>query len=788
MSSSVSLKTPAGAAVAQGRAATGRGQAAAAGPRGTSRSLVSSLTFRLIAAVVLIELAVLSVLGLYSFNAFNDEISRKTMRNLEVAGQLLSQGRISYDIVANTAQLSALLKEEVRSAMVVGINGNVFHASRPEYVGRRVSELPNIEPDWFSASTREPRIVGTLEDTGRGIASVYPIFTVDAAVPYLFSYISVATTESDNERRQLLATFLLTSLIGVGVTSTAIGLFLNAAVTGWLRRAMPALGRIGAGDFTTRLGGRPAARELTALWDGVNGMAAGIEQRDRALRDSETRYAIAADGANDGIWDWDVKTDRVFFSSRWKTMVGCDVTWPLDQLEDWLDRIAVEDRDAVWRELHAHVSGATDRFQATYRIEMPDGSRRWMQARGIAARDADGQATRVAGSQSDITEFRRAQAELAEHRNHLENLVEQRTIELREADDRLRSAFNAATEAFAVFDRQGRRLLANAGFDALFPDIAAAGTDALRAFSQAALGRTSSAEALVAELTRPPGAEKEIHLPNGTWIRITTRMTANGDIVLCAADVSVYKNAAVAAETALERQKELNRLQRGFVSMVSHQFRTPLSIIDVAAQRLVTRGGLAGQAEVDERVLRIRRAVQRMTGLIESTLSLASLDAGMLPFRPAPCNLAALVAEIAERQTEVSPTHVINVDVAWLPETVRCDANLVEQVIVNLLSNAVKYSPNTSRVDIKGWTDGTFAALSVRDYGVGIEEGDLPHVFDRFFRGKTAVGIPGTGIGLSVAQHLVSLHNGSVSVISKPGQGSTFVVRLPIAGDAVAAA
>jgi signal transduction histidine kinase len=413
---------------------------------------------------------------------------------------------------------------------------------------------------------------------------------------------------------------------------------------------------------------------------------------------------------------------------------------------------------------------------------MPDGSRRWMQARGIAARNSSGQAIRVAGSQTDITEFRHAQAELAEHRHHLEQLVAQRTTELREADDRLRSAFNAATEAFAVFDRQGRRLLANAGFDTLFPGAAAVGTNALQAVAMAALGNAAPAEALVAEITNPSGIEKEIHLPGGTWIRITTRMTANGDIVFCAADVSVYKNAAVAAETALERQKELNRLQRGFVSMVSHQFRTPLSIIDVAAQRLVSRGELAAQAGVDERVSKIRRAVERMTGLIESTLSLASLDAGTLAFRPSSCNLAALIAEVAERQTDVSPSHAIAVDTVWLPERVRCDANLVEQVIVNLLSNAVKYSPENSRVEIRGWTEGSIAAIAIRDYGVGIEDADLPYVFDRFFRGKTALGIPGTGIGLSVVQHLVSLHNGSVSVTSKLSQGSTFTVRLPITG------
>ena len=116
-----------------------------------------------------------------------------------------------------------------------------------------------------------------------------------------------------------------------------------------------------------------------------------------------------------------------------------------------------------------------------------------------------------------------------------------------------------------------------------------------------------------------------------------------------------------------------------------------------------------------------------------------------------------------------------------LPVRVYCDGMLIEQVVVNLLSNAVKYSGDTPVVEIKIWMDGSRAFCSVRDWGIGIPADELPKIFDRFYRARTASGIAGTGIGLNFAQRIMHLHGGEIQVESYEAAGSLFTFDLPIA-------
>ena len=231
---------------------------------------------------------------------------------------------------------------------------------------------------------------------------------------------------------------------------------------------------------------------------------------------------------------------------------------------------------------------------------------------------------------------------------------------------------------------------------------------------------------------------------------------------------------------ALQKEQELNTLQREFVSLVSHEFRTPLTIIDSAAQRLVRSKDKMTAEDLATRTGKIRAAVRRMTGLIESTLYASRLDAGEIRMERQLCDLKALIREVCARQAEISKFHDIRVDVDGLAEGIHADAELLDQVFTNLLSNAVKYAPKDPRIEVKGWTDGRFAALSVRDHGVGIGADDLPRMFERFFRARTSAGITGTGIGLNLVKQLVEMHTGTTEVDSVEGQGSVFTVRLPI--------
>ncbi len=235
---------------------------------------------------------------------------------------------------------------------------------------------------------------------------------------------------------------------------------------------------------------------------------------------------------------------------------------------------------------------------------------------------------------------------------------------------------------------------------------------------------------------------------------------------------------------ALNKEKELNAMQREFVSMASHEFRTPLAIIDSSAQRMARRSskGQLTQANLMNHIDKIRRAVSRMARLMESTLTAARLEDGKIKIKIDRCNIADLVNEVVARQQDVSGSHHIRLRIDDVPNSIQADEGSIDQILTNFLSNAVKYAPGTPEIDVLLTQKEEHIAISVRDYGVGMDEDDLARIGERFFRAKTSTGIEGTGIGLNLVGRLIELHGGTFHADSKVGEGSTFTVRLPIAG------
>ncbi len=244
------------------------------------------------------------------------------------------------------------------------------------------------------------------------------------------------------------------------------------------------------------------------------------------------------------------------------------------------------------------------------------------------------------------------------------------------------------------------------------------------------------------------------------------------------------KGKAEELEKALGNERELNELQRQFVSMASHEFRTPLAIIDSTAQRLIKlmeRRKLTPEDAI-ERFGKIRASVQRMTALMESTLTAARIEEGKIDIDIGPCEIAKVVKEVCIRQQDITRTHTITCQLDGLPELILADTSALEQVLTNLLSNAVKYAPDDPEIEVCAYTEDSDVIVSVRDSGIGIDDDDLDRIGERFFRAKNSAGIPGTGIGLNLSKKLLEMHGGSIEVKSHKYKGSIFSMRIPIAG------
>jgi len=239
-------------------------------------------------------------------------------------------------------------------------------------------------------------------------------------------------------------------------------------------------------------------------------------------------------------------------------------------------------------------------------------------------------------------------------------------------------------------------------------------------------------------------------------------------------------NLTFVLEEALASEKQINETQRQFVSMVSHEFRTPLAIIDGQAQRVMRRIDNEPRDGVMKSMEKCRSGVARLIRLIESMLSSSRLEAGRIELSLGSCKLVELLEETAKGQESVSPSHQIVLNVDDLPETIIADEKLIRQVFTNLLSNAVKYSPGTSKVWVDGRREGPDVVIAFRDEGVGIPEKEIDKLFGRFFRASTSSGIAGTGIGLNLVRQLLQLHEGDIAVSSVENVGTTFTMRLPI--------
>ncbi|MGA3309002.1 MAG: ATP-binding protein [Xanthobacteraceae bacterium] len=239
---------------------------------------------------------------------------------------------------------------------------------------------------------------------------------------------------------------------------------------------------------------------------------------------------------------------------------------------------------------------------------------------------------------------------------------------------------------------------------------------------------------------------------------------------------------AAMLEEQLAQEQRLALAQRNFVSMVSHEFRTPLTIIDGHARRMIKMKSSVMPAEIDERAGKIRAAVLRLTHLIDNLLNSGRLiDGGAeLYFHPAEMDLLALLREVCQLHREMVPGAQITERFADMPMPMVGDAKLLFQVFSNLLSNAVKYSPGGGTIEMDAEIVADEAVVAIADRGIGIPAGDLERLFERYHRGGNVSGIVGTGVGLYLVKMAVDLHGGGVEVKSKEGDGARFIIRLPI--------
>ncbi|MEO1806112.1 MAG: ATP-binding protein [Bacteroidota bacterium] len=232
---------------------------------------------------------------------------------------------------------------------------------------------------------------------------------------------------------------------------------------------------------------------------------------------------------------------------------------------------------------------------------------------------------------------------------------------------------------------------------------------------------------------------------------------------------------------ALTKEQQLNEMKSRFVSMASHEFRTPLATI-LSSISLIDKYELAEHADRRKKhIERIKSNVQALTTILNDFLSISKLEEGKVSSHEGIVNLKDNLQEVLEEmQTQTKKGQQIKLEYQADQDIVFLDGQIMRNVLNNLLSNAIKYSPEDSEVRVSAiLAEGTFT-LKVQDQGIGIPEDEQTHLFERFFRARNVVNIQGTGLGLSIVKRYVELLHGTIDFRSIPNEGTTFIITLPI--------
>lgn len=406
-------------------------------------------------------------------------------------------------------------------------------------------------------------------------------------------------------------------------------------------------------------------------------------------------------------------------------------------------------------------------------------------------REFDQAALRVLTSLADHAALAIHNAELYERiRNHagdLEARVAERTEELQMAKEHVEAILNYSNDVIMVLGRDGTIEQTNPAFQDLFgfADDEVVGTSFTRLVELDQAAELGAILGTVVETKEPQRTELTFFRKDGTAFSadVTLAAIANAvvrGIVCNLRDVTERRQIEEELRKALAQEKELNELKLRFNSMVSHEFRTPLAVILSSGEMLQHYFDRMTPARRDQHLSRVQMQVRRLMTLLDEFLMINKGDLLGVTFIPEPVEMREFCRDIVEEFQMIAQSHQIEHEPPEDHPPILLDVKLMRQTISNLLSNAVKYSPAGGTIWLKVEYEEDVLVIRVADHGIGIPDDDQKRLFEVFHRAGNVGAVPGMGLGLVIAKRAAEAHSGEISFTSRVGEGTTFIVRIPI--------
>ncbi|MCS6783256.1 MAG: ATP-binding protein, partial [Gloeomargarita sp. SKYG98] len=556
------------------------------------------------------------------------------------------------------------------------------------------------------------------------------------------------------------------------------------------------------------------------------------KQMAEASRLNQERYVLAMNGANDGLWDWDLENNTIYVSPRWHEILGLPAEAAVWDPEQWFERIHPEDYDRVRQALTEHLQGRRDHFESEYRMRHESGQYRWMLSRGLAIRDSDGQAYRMAGSQSDITERKRAEMALQQQLQR-SLLLRKITEEIRRSLDaqqifqatvqQVGPVFQASRCLLLTYEREPQpRLPLVAEYVA--PGVSPCGIVAIPVLDNPHAQAVLATDRAVAspDVTQDPLLQpqqalcRQLGIRSMLVVRTSYQGEANGVIGLHQCDrtrvwtpeeISLLEDVANQVGIALaqarllaqEREQraqlaEQNRIleetrraaeaasraKSEFLANISHEIRTPmngiLGMTELLLETPLTR-------EQRDYLTTIQTSAKILLNQINELLDLGKLEAGKMELVCEDFNLRQCLESVLDLQAPLALEKGLHLTLLLPPDVpvhLRGDSTRLRQILVNLVGNAIKFTERgsvTIQVDPVRIEEATATLhFSVTDTGIGIPADKLDTLFERFVQvdASPARRQGGSGLGLTICKQLVELMGGRIGVDSLLGKGSCF--------------
>jgi PAS domain S-box-containing protein len=497
-----------------------------------------------------------------------------------------------------------------------------------------------------------------------------------------------------------------------------------------------------------------------------------LKTATEALSASEQRWHLAVSGANDGIWDWKPQTGEVYFSERWKSMLGYSADEIESSIDEWSSRIHPDDLASTMEAVQRHLRGETEFYQNEHRLRCKNGEYKWILDRGRAFLDELGQPMRMAGSHTDITERRQAEAVIRDRTEQLDAIFELSPDGILSFDIECRIKYvspaftrmtGLAMEELIGLDEVSfsERLASLCSPDARFP-----GVGALR---------------IKSKHDRERGAEHrqtiELAIAGKRVLQVGLRASQTETV----SQILYFRD--------ITHETEVDRLKSEFLSHAAHELRTPMASIYGFTELLLAQE--FDQADRRDFLETIFRQSELMVSIINELLDLTRIEARRgKDFRNVSIDARDLLLEIVSDFKPPAGRSSAQFHSHHTPVYVYADRNKLTQAVINVLSNAYKYSPEGGPVSVQliatsdldnegGKSSQNRCGIQILDHGIGMTPEQSTRVTERFYRADTSGKIPGTGLGMSIVKEIIEIFGGQLQIESTAGRGSQITLWLP---------